>query len=140
MPNIFIYIQRNIWLFSFGPCAACEGHYCIKICLVCQSIHHTRRHPNSLSQDVCVAEPCLEDTILGMQNLDPDVRPASLQMPPGAVVSLSLSFIPLCCALSIPAASTVSDKMLLELKGFEVWINEMINLCSPETQDRECAY
>lgn len=45
--NILIYLQGSIWLFSLPHVLHMRDTYHINIYLVCQSVHHTRRHPNS---------------------------------------------------------------------------------------------
>ena len=55
--NTIIYIPRNMWLCSFGPCALCmRDTDSVKVYWVRSSVHHTRRHPSFLPECVHIAE------------------------------------------------------------------------------------
>lgn len=129
--NTIIYIQRNTWLCSFGPCAVCmRDTDSVKVCWVCSSVHHTRSHLHFLPECVHLAQHvwktlfCNCGTWTQIQD-QPHSTPAPEPRP-------LCSFYSLCPA--VPSASQPPPQSVTRCcggKGFEVPVDEIINLCSP---------
>lgn len=118
--NTIIYIPRNMWLCSFGPCALCmRDTDSVKVYWVRSSVHHTRRHPSFLPECVHIAEHvwktlcCDYGTWTQIQDQIPS-RPDPEPRPP-------CSFYSLCKV--VPSASQPPPQSVTRCcggKGFEV--------------------
>lgn len=60
---LFIF-KETFGYFLLARVLHTKDTYYADIYWVCQSVQHTRGHPNSLSQGRCLAEPCLKNIIL----------------------------------------------------------------------------